>query len=63
MIATVHLFNSVGPTFRADLLIVTANIAWTYLLRAWLKKESFDYRQPLDRTCSLRVCRKQDSYR
>ncbi|MBO9433163.1 hypothetical protein J7394_03035 [Ruegeria sp. R13_0] len=60
MIAAVHLFNSAGPTFRAEFSIVTANIAWTYLLRSWSKKESFEYWQPLDRTWSRRVCRKTE---
>ena len=39
MIAAVHTFNSAGLTFRAELFIVTAIIAWTYLLHAWLKRE------------------------
>lgn len=50
MIAAVHLFNSAGLTFRAELFIVTANIAWTYLLHAWFKKEGIDYRYPADKT-------------
>jgi hypothetical protein len=44
MIAAVHTFNSAGLTFRAELYIVTAIIAWTYLLHAWLKREGIDYR-------------------
>src|SRR5438874_2576792 len=32
MIAAVHVFNSAGLTFRAELFIVTTIIAWTYLL-------------------------------
>jgi hypothetical protein len=44
MIAAVHIFNSAGLTFRAELFIVTAIIAWTYLLHAWLKREGVDYR-------------------
>jgi len=39
MIAAVHTFNGAGLTFRAELFIVTAIIAWTYLLRAWFKRE------------------------
>jgi hypothetical protein len=31
MIAAVHVFNGAGLTFRAELFIVTAIIAWTYL--------------------------------
>jgi hypothetical protein len=44
MIAAVHNFNSAGLTFRAELFIVTAVIAWTYLLHAWFKREGIDYR-------------------
>lgn len=44
MIAAVHVFNSAGLTFRAELFIVTAVIAWTYLLHAWFKREGVDYR-------------------
>ncbi|MGO4728185.1 MULTISPECIES: DUF3644 domain-containing protein [unclassified Inquilinus] len=44
MIAAVHTFNSAGLTFRAELFIVTAVIAWTYLLHAWFKREDIDYR-------------------
>lgn len=44
MIAAVHIFNSAGLTFRAELFIVTAIIAWTYLLHAWFKREGIDFR-------------------
>jgi len=44
MIAAVHTFNGAGLTFRAELFIVTAIIAWTYLLHAWFKREGIDYR-------------------
>jgi hypothetical protein len=44
MIAAVHVFNGAGLTFRGELFIVTAIIAWTYLLHAWFKKEGIDYR-------------------
>ena len=44
MIAAVQTFNSAGLTFRAELFIVTAIIAWTYLLHAWFKREGIDYR-------------------
>ncbi|MER9410651.1 DUF3644 domain-containing protein [Mesorhizobium sp. M0589] len=44
MIAAVHTFNSAGLTFRAELFIVTAIIAWTYLLHSWFKREGIDYR-------------------
>lgn len=44
MIAAVQTFNSGGLTFRTELFIVTAVIAWTYLLHAWFKREGIDYR-------------------
>jgi hypothetical protein len=44
MIAAVHTFNSAGLYFRAELFIVTAIIAWTYLLHAYFKREGVDYR-------------------
>jgi hypothetical protein len=44
MIAAVHVFNGAGLTFRGELFIVTAIIAWTYLLHAWFKKRGIDYR-------------------
>lgn len=43
MIAAVHVFNSAGLTFRAELFIVTSIIAWTYLLHAHFKREGIDY--------------------
>ena len=44
MIAAVQTFNSAGLTFRAELFIVTAIIAWTYLLHAWFRREGVDHR-------------------
>lgn len=44
MIAAVHTFNSAGLYFRAELFIVTAVIAWTYLMHAFYKREGVDYR-------------------
>ena len=44
MIAAVHTFNSAGLHFKAELFIVTAIIAWTYLLHAHYKREGIDYR-------------------
>ena len=43
MIAAVHTFNSAGLTFRAELFVVTAIIAWTYLLHAYFKREGVHY--------------------
>ncbi|WP_342588754.1 DUF3644 domain-containing protein [Phyllobacterium brassicacearum] len=36
MISAVHIFNSTGLSFRAELFIVTSIIAWTYLLHAMI---------------------------
>lgn len=44
MIAAVHTFNGAGLTFRAELFIVTAVIAWTYMMHAWFKREGIDFR-------------------
>jgi len=44
MIAAVHTFNGAGLMFRAELFIVTAIIAWTYLLHFWFKRKGIDYR-------------------
>ena len=43
MIAAVHIFNGAGLTFRTELFVVTAIIAWTYLLHAWFKKEGINF--------------------
>ena len=44
MISAVHTFNSAGLYFRAELFIVTAIIAWTYLMHAYYRREGIDYR-------------------
>jgi hypothetical protein len=44
MVAAVHVFNSAGLTFRAELFVVTGIIAWTYLMHAWYRREGIDYR-------------------
>lgn len=44
MIAAVNTFNSLGLMFRSELFIVTAIIAWTYLMHAWFKKQGIDFR-------------------
>jgi hypothetical protein len=41
MIAAVHTFNSAGLQFRSELFIVTAVIAWTYLLHAYYKQKKY----------------------
>lgn len=50
MIAAVQTFNAGGLTFRSELFIVTAIIAWTYLLHAWFKREGVDYKYPGQKT-------------
>ena len=37
-------WEGAGLPVRAELFIVTAVIAWTYLLHAWFKREGIDYR-------------------
>ncbi|MGH9340301.1 MAG: DUF3644 domain-containing protein [Acidobacteriota bacterium] len=44
MVAAVHMFNGAGLHFRAELFIVSAIIAWTYLLHAFFRREGIDYR-------------------
>lgn len=44
MIAAVHTFNGAGLYFRAELFIVTAIIAWTYLHHAHFRRLGIDYR-------------------
>lgn len=48
MISAVHVFNGAGLTFRSELFIVTAIIAWTYLLHAWFKKQGIDFRHTVN---------------
>ena len=43
MIAAVHTFNSAGLTFRTELFVVTAIIAWTYLMHAYFKREGVSF--------------------
>lgn len=44
MIAAVHTFNGGGLLFRAEIFIVTAVVAWTYLMHAYYRREGVDYR-------------------
>ncbi|WP_150526933.1 DUF3644 domain-containing protein [Roseibium sediminis] len=48
MTAAVHTFNGAGLTFRSEIFIVTAIIAWTYLLHAWFKRKGIEYRYVKD---------------
>ncbi|MFN4060392.1 MAG: DUF3644 domain-containing protein [Paracoccus hibiscisoli] len=65
MIAAVQNFNAAGMTFRGEMFLVTAVIAWTYLLHAWFRREGVDYRhkdkqtpQGADRYWGLGKCLK-----
>lgn len=65
MIAAVQNFNAAGMTFRGEMFLVTAVIAWTYLLHAWFRREGIDYRykekqtpQGADRYWELSKCLK-----
>jgi hypothetical protein len=44
MIAAVHTFNGAGLHFRAELFIVTAIIAWTYIHHAYFRRVGIDFR-------------------
>lgn len=65
IIAAVQTFNGAGLTFRSEIFLVTAVIAWTYLLHAWFRREGIDYRysgdmtrQGADRYRELGKCRR-----
>jgi hypothetical protein len=44
MIAAVDIFDGAGLYFRSELFILTAIIAWTYLLHAYFRQIGADYR-------------------
>lgn len=44
MISAIHTFNGAGLFFRSELFIVSAIIAWTYLMHAYYKKLGVDYK-------------------
>lgn len=43
-LAAVQIFNSPLITFKSEIFIVLMNIAWTYLLHAYYRKNSVEYR-------------------
>lgn len=43
-LAAVQIFNSPLITFKSEIFIVLMNIAWTYLLHAYYRKEGIEYR-------------------
>jgi len=42
-LAAVQIFNSPLITFKSEIFIVLMNIAWTYLLHAYYRKEGIEY--------------------
>ena len=44
MLVAVQSYNNPKTHFRSEVFIVTAIIAWTYLLHAFFKREKIDYR-------------------
>ena len=45
MLSAVQIHNNPQIEFKAELFIVTAIIAWTYLLHAWFRRSGLEYRQ------------------
>lgn len=43
-LAAVQIFNNPNITFKSESYIVLMNIAWTYLLHAYYKKQGIEYR-------------------
>ena len=43
-LAAVQIFNNPNITFKSESFIVLTNIAWTYLLHAYYKKNGIEYR-------------------
>jgi hypothetical protein len=62
MIAAVHVFNGAGLSFRAELFIVIAIIAWTYLLHAWYRREGIDYRYLKSDGSAHKTAQGEDKY-
>ena len=49
MLLAVQSYNNPRTYFRSEVFIVTAIIAWTYLLHAYFKKQNIDYRHKVRR--------------
>lgn len=43
-LAAVQIFNNPSMSFKSESFIVLMNIAWTYLMHAYFRKESIEYR-------------------
>ncbi len=43
-LAAVQIFNSPLVTFKSEIFVVLMNIAWTYLLHAYYRREGIEYR-------------------
>lgn len=44
MLCAVQIFNNPNIAFKSESFIVLSNIAWTYLLHAYFRKQGIDYR-------------------
>ena len=49
MLFAVQSYNNPRTYFRSEIFIVTAIIAWTYLLHAYYKMQNVDYRYKVKR--------------
>jgi len=45
MLTSVQIFNNPQVEFKSELFIVTATIAWTYLMHAYYRKKGIEYRR------------------
>jgi len=45
MLTAVQIFNNPQIEFKSELFIVTATIAWTYLIHAYYRKKGIEYRR------------------
>jgi len=64
MLCAVQIFNNPHVVFKSETFIVLSNIAWTYLLHSYYRKEGIDYRYFDQRPNSKKYNRtKQGSYK
>lgn len=56
-LAAVQIFNNPQITFKAEMFIVLMNIAWTYMLHAYYRKHSIEYRYFEQKGASRRFAR------
>ncbi|CZK13457.1 Protein of uncharacterised function (DUF3644) [Legionella pneumophila] len=60
-LAAIQLYNNPLITFKSESFIVLMNIAWTYLLHAYFRKNNIEYRYTRDHSKCL-YCTKKGSY-